>query len=467
MNKINLIVCVDKYFGFSKNGVIPWHIPEDLKIFRKETTNNVIIMGRTTYESIGKVLPNRVNIILSTNPDYLVKDAFVFNDLMDSINYSKAIFPDKDIFICGGLNVYNKALEMDLVDNIILSYIPVNYECSLFIDLSKFYSYKLSKEPVYYTDFNLYYLTKRKDNKYKFPIDLPELNEEFSYLNLLTNVLYNGELRETRNSPVKSLFSPKKITFDLRNGFPLFTTKRVFWKGIFHELIWFINGHTDSKLLEDKGVHIWAKNSTKEFQMAQGLTDYDEGMIGPMYGFIWRHWGADYTGKRETDYTGCGFDQLEKLINDLKTDPNSRRHLLTTYDPSKVEKSVLCPCHSLPIQFYVAENKYLDCYQYIRSSDQLLGFPFNCASMALLLIIIGNITGYEPRFCSIQTGDTHIYMPHIEAVQTQLKRCPYGFPKLTITKKLDTIKDIETLDFNDIIITNYKSHPIIKSDMIA
>jgi len=462
---INLIIATDKYFGFSKEGGIPWHFPEDLKLFRKETTGHVIIMGRNTYNSIGKPLPNRINIVISkTMPPET--NIYLFSELIDGINYAKEKHPDKNIFICGGLNIYNSALEMNLIDNIILSYIPTNYNCDLFININKFYSYYINAPVLDYGDFKTYYLTKRQDNKYKFPIDIPEFKGEFAYLNLLSTVLYNGELRNSRNSPVISLFSPKKITFDLRQGFPLFTTKKVFWKAIFYELIWFIKGDTNSKNLEALGVNIWKKNSTKEFQLAQGL-DYDEGMVGPMYGWNWRHWGAEYTGKTDTDYTGLGFDQLEKLINDLKTDPNSRRHLLTTYDPSKVKESVLCPCHSLPIQFYVAENKYLDCYQYIRSSDQLLGFPFNCASMSFLLILIAKITGYEPRYCSIQTGDTHIYEPHIEAVKTQLKRVPFEFPKIEITKELKTIKDLEELQFTDVNIINYKSHGLIKGEMIA
>ena len=187
--------------------------------------------------------------------------------------------------------------------------------------------------------------------------------------------------------------------------------------------------------------------------------------MGPMYGWNWRHFGAKYEGK-DADYTNKGFDQLENLIHLIKTDPTSRRLLLTSFDPSKVNESVLPPCHSLPIQFYISDI-YIDCKMTQRSGDMFLGVPYNIASTSLLLTSIAQLTGYIARYVIISLGDAHIYEEHIEQCKIQLNRCPYDLPSVILIKELKTLKDLEDLNSTNIILKNYKCHSFLKGVMKA
>lgn len=290
--------------------------------------------------------------------------------------------------------------------------------------------------------------------------------EEQQYLDLSLQIL-NQTTRVGRNGEVKSFFHPDTLRFDLRNQtYPLLTTKKMFFKGIVEELLFFIRGDTNSKLLEEKGIHIWAGNTSREFLDTHNFPTRQEGMMGPMYGFQWRHFNGTYdeqTGKG----TG-GLDQLKELIENLKSDPFSRRHLLTDYNPEMAKSGVLYPCHSIVLQFYVSDDKqYLDAFCYNRSSDVFLGLPFNIASTSLLVRLIAQVAGYTPRFVNIALGDAHIYACHTDAVKEQVARSPYPFPKLEIKKTLSTIEDIETLEFQDFDLIHYASHPNIKAKMVA
>jgi thymidylate synthase len=284
---------------------------------------------------------------------------------------------------------------------------------------------------------------------------------EESYLNLLKDILENGELRHTRNSITLSDFS-KKIDIDISESFPLLTTKKMFWKGICSELLWFIHGKTDSKILEKNDVNIWKANSSREFLDSIDLNNYKEGDIGPMYGFQWRHFNAKYKGC-DSNYYGEGYDQLQDCIHLIRNDPTSRRIFMSAWNPTVLKKSVLAPCH-LSYQFYVNKDNYLSCILYQRSADTFLGLPFNIASVSLLVYILANMTDKKPGRISIIIGDAHIYQEHIEAVKTQLKRKPFPFPQLRIKNKHDNINDYIYEDFE---IVNYECHPTIKAKMIA
>ena len=283
---------------------------------------------------------------------------------------------------------------------------------------------------------------------------------EDEYLNLLKDIIENGHLRETRNSITISDFS-KKIDIDISESFPLLTTKKMFWKGICYELLWFIHGKTDSKLLEQNDVNIWKENSSREFLDSVGLYNYRTGDIGPMYGFQWRHFNGLYKGC-DYNYDGEGYDQLQDCIDLIKNDPNSRRIFMSAWNPTVLNKSVLAPCH-LSYQFYVKDN-YLSCILYQRSADTFLGLPFNIASVSLLVYILANMTDKKPGKVSIVIGDAHIYQEHIDAVKKQLKRKPFPFPQLRIKNKHDNINDYIYEDFE---IVNYECHPTIKAKMIA
>lgn len=293
-----------------------------------------------------------------------------------------------------------------------------------------------------------------------------EYNEnEKPYLDLIYKLVSKDiNIRNSRNATTISCFGDQ-LEFDLTQGFPLLTTKKMFWRGIINELLFILRGDTDSTKLKDIGINIWNDNTTREFLDLRGL-DYQVGDMGPMYGYVLRHQGYKYEGCNK-NYKGCGFDQLANVIHLLKTDPNSRRIMMTTFDPSQVEKSVLAPCHGLLIQFYVKGN-FLHCKMTQRSADIFLGLPFNIASYAALIHIMAKISGYIPGKLIISLGDAHIYTDHIDQAIQQLYRNPYPFPKLHILKKvgLDPLEYIETLKDTDFQIVDYKSHPIIKANMI-
>lgn len=286
-------------------------------------------------------------------------------------------------------------------------------------------------------------------------------NNEEIYLKALKDVLEHGELRKTRNSYTLSKFSVK-MDFDISKDFPLLTTKKMYWKGIVHELLWFIKGDTDSKNLERVGVNIWTENSSREYLDGCKLYNYEEGDCGPIYGFQWRHFGTSYKGC-DYNYMGLGIDQLKNCINLIKTNPTSRRIFMSSWNPVQLNDMCLPPCH-VSYQFYVSNDNELSCILYQRSGDMFLGIPFNIASVSLLVYIIANITNKTPGKVSIVIGDAHIYNDHIEQVKTQLQRNILKAPKLMINRKYSNIDDYKYEHFE---LKDYESHPSIKAKMIV
>ena len=291
---------------------------------------------------------------------------------------------------------------------------------------------------------------------------------EYSYLNALKEVLEKGIQRKTRNSTTISYWSIK-MDFDLQQGFPLLTTKKMYWKGIVEELLWFIKGDTNAKHLIDKKVHIWDGNSSRSFLDSLGLESYEEYDCGPIYGFQWRHFNAEYKGCNE-DYSGKGIDQLQQIIDTIKTDPTSRRMFMSGWNPCQLKEMCLPPCH-VSYQFYVQTNssnqKILSCMMYQRSGDMFLGVPFNIASTALLTHLIANITDCIPGKVNLVVGDAHIYESHIEAVKEQLLREPFEPSDLKIERPQSESFTIDDFKSNQIFLLNYKSHPKIEAPMIA
>ena len=289
-----------------------------------------------------------------------------------------------------------------------------------------------------------------------------ELTGETNYLRLLSKIKDQGDFRQTRNASTFSLFD-ETISFDMNKGFPLLTTKKMFWRGIVEELLFFIRGDTNSKHLEDKKINIWKENTTQDFINNLNLP-YQEGDMGPMYGFNWRHFGAEYKGCN-TNYQGKGFDQLFKIVEEIKTKPSSRRILMSDFNPASAHLGVLYPCHSLILQFYVRDNM-LDVKMYQRSVDSFLGEPFNIASTSLLLHIICKLTNKKPGKVTLTFGDCHIYNNHLDQVKCQLERLPYKFPTLKIPD-FETIEDVENSCFTDYVISDYQHAKGIKAKMVA
>ncbi|KAL7751711.1 Nuclear SAM-dependent mono-and asymmetric methyltransferase [Sorochytrium milnesiophthora] len=288
-------------------------------------------------------------------------------------------------------------------------------------------------------------------------------HDEHQYLDLVRRILRDGVKRDDRTGTgTLSVFAPPQSRYSLRNGvFPLLTTKRVFWKGIVEELLWMVGGKTDSKLLAARGVHIWDANGSREFLDSVGLSHRREGDLGPVYGFQWRHFGAEYVDC-DTDYTGKGVDQLASVINTIKNNPADRRIVMSAWNAADLQKMALPPCHMF-VQFYVA-NGELSCQMYQRSGDTGVGVPFNIAFYALLTIMIAHVTGLQPGEFVHVLGDAHIYNDHVDALHTQLEREPRPFPTLRIRRQVQNIDDFAADDFE---LVNYSPHGKIAMKMSA
>lgn len=259
------------------------------------------------------------------------------------------------------------------------------------------------------------------------------------YLDLLNHVMKHGaEKRDRTGTGTISTFG-YQMRFDMSDGFPLMTTKKLHLKSIIHELLWFLSGSTNVRYLQDNGVRIWNE-----------WADAD-GNLGPIYGYQWRSWPtAD----------GRNIDQVSAVVKSLRSNPDSRRHIVSAWNAGEIEKMALPPCHIL-FQFYVADGK-LSCQLYQRSADIFLGVPFNIASYALLTMMMAQVTGYKPGEFVHTFGDAHIYLNHIEQVRLQLTREPRRLPVMTLNPE---ITDIFSFRYEDFILSGYDPHPAIKGEI--
>jgi thymidylate synthase len=290
-------------------------------------------------------------------------------------------------------------------------------------------------------------------------------HSENQYIQLIKDILEKGYIEDGRNGITKCIFG-YSMRFSLKDGeLPLLTTKKLAWKTCFRELMWFISGNTNNKKLNDVNVHIWDANSTREFLDSRGLVFNEENDLGPIYGHQWRHFNATYK-TCEDNYSEEGVDQLQNVINQLK-DPaqrNSRRIIMSAWNPCQLDEMALPPCHVLA-QFNVREGKYLSCALYQRSGDVGLGVPFNIASYSFLTHILAKHCDLVPDEFVYFLGNAHIYECHIEALKEQIKRVPFPFPKINMKIQHD---DIEKYSIADIDwIEDYKYHKTIKMDMIS
>lgn len=284
------------------------------------------------------------------------------------------------------------------------------------------------------------------------------------YIELLKYVLENGKERKERTgTDVISCFG-RQIRFDIRERVPLLTTKKMAWRSCIVELLWFLRGDTNIKYLQENGVKIWNGNTSREYLDNNNKTHIEEGSIGAGYGFQWRHFGGNYGSD-----TPGGVDQINYIINEIKTNPMSRRIFMSSWNPTQMEMMALPPCH-VSCQFYVEENdvegepNQLSCHLYQRSVDCFLGLPFNIFSYTVLTYTIAEICGLVPKELIVSTGDTHIYKNHIEQVKTQIEREPYDSPILRINPCVKT-KKIEEITLEDMELLDYQCHPKINGEM--
>jgi len=257
------------------------------------------------------------------------------------------------------------------------------------------------------------------------------------YLSLLSDLLENGTSKTDRTGTGTFSVFGRQLRFDLAEGFPLVTTKKLHLRSIIHELLWFLKGDTNIKYLKDNGVSIWDEWAD------------ENGDLGPVYGSQWRSWPAP-DGRR--------IDQITQVLNQIKSKPDSRRHIVSAWNPAEVDKMALPPCHAL-FQFYVADGK-LSCQLYQRSADYFLGVPFNIASYALMTYMFAQQCDLEPGDFVWTGGDVHLYSNHVEQAKLQLSREPFALPQLVIKRKPASLFEYT---FEDFEIINYQAHPSIKA----
>lgn len=294
-----------------------------------------------------------------------------------------------------------------------------------------------------------------------------DLHPERTYLQMLEKVHNNGQLREDRTGTGTLSVFGHQVRFDISKNIPILTTKFVPWRMVVEELLWFMRGDTDSKILEAKNVNIWKGNTSREFLDSRGLSHLPEGDIGCGYGFQWRHFGGEYIDCHSKYDASVGFDQLQNIIDTLRTDPFSRRVLMTAWNAKDLDKMALPPCHN-QVQFYVTVGedgtKHLSCHMYQRSVDTFLGFPWNILSYSVMTYILAMKTGMQPKELIISTGDTHIYKNHIMQVESQLERKPLPWPMMMLSSSIKD-KPIEEITIDDFKVTGYFHHPSITASM--
>jgi thymidylate synthase len=436
---INLIVAYDSNYGIGKNNKIPWKNNTDMSYFKRKTSHvqnkrktNMVIMGRKTFESLPNgLLKDRINVILSStmkkedhNNIIICRSIYTLLTLIKK-NKDKL----ENIFVMGGSSIYDQFLNLELIDKIYLTKINGVYKCDrFFTPLKNKYKMisKLEKEDVTFFEYD--YIN----------------SDENHYLKLVNNILLNGEDRTDRTGiGTKSIFGPQ-LRFDLTNNkLPLLTSKFVSFYNVCQELLWFLKGSTNTKELQETGVKIWNSNSSREFLDKRGLL-YKEGDIGAGYGHQWRSFNGDY--KSCNDKGLNGIDQISYIINEIKTNPTSRRIFMSAWNPSQLDLMALPPCH-ISYQFYVSNGEYLSLHMYQRSADVALGLPYNICSCAIFVNIIANICNLKVKELIISIGDAHIYNNHMDKIKEQIKKKTSTFPKLRILRKLDNVDDIKYEDF--------------------
>jgi len=501
---INIIACVTNYknrLAIGANNALLFKLQKDMEFFKNITmtnlsTNskidqNVVLMGRKTWFSISRErrpLKNRLNLILTNDPHLLrmsplpnlsfhkLNKSVYFLTFEQFVKFYKVINPN--VYVIGGSEIYDLFLKKNYLDQDNLK--PER------VYLTEVYNYK--PEPTLEPDSfmtpldNSYKLISVSEKEYDKAYDLHyrflqyKYNEnwilsEQQYLELAKTILENGNSRPDRTGVGTISSFGHRMEFDISETVPLLTTKRVPWRSCIEELLWFIRGDTDSKILQRRGVKIWDGNTSREFLDSRGLYHYDVGILGKGYGWQWRFFGANYSQAfADTSYIDRnkigGFDQIAYIENLLKTDPFSRRIMMSYWNPPDFDKTSLLPCH-FSCQFYVTERngeRYLSCLFNMRSNDLFLGNPFNIFSYAVLTYILAIRCDMKPDRLIYMGGDVHIYQNHIDQMKQQLERTPRSLPKLILNDDIK-YKQFDEMTISDFEIVGYFPHSPIRAQM--
>ena len=482
--KLAVIVAASaENFGIGQGGNIPWKLPGDLQRFKKITleTNcgdsslrNAVIMGRKTYFSLPpklRPLPDRLNVILSRNPDVrseleISPSALVSSSLDDAMSQLSQDSTVGRIFVIGGEAVYREVLTSGMCSEIYLTTVEGHFpDVDTFFPVIPATSFRLRLRSPAIQENGITYRYSEFESIHPdlvMPLPSPRVGnaEEQQYLDAVSRILEHGTVRSDRTGTGTISLFGMQMRYSLRDDvFPLLTTKRVFWRGVAEELLWFVKGSTNANELAAKDIHIWDGNGSREFLDSRGLTDRQEGDLGPVYGFQWRHFGAPYTNF-DQDYTGLGIDQLIECIHKIKNSPEDRRIIMTAWNPTDLDKMALPPCHMFA-QFYVA-NGELSCQMYQRSADMGLGVPFNIASYSLLTRLVAQVCDLKAGDFVHCIGDAHIYLNHVDSLKQQIQRVPTEFPKLLIDRN---ITDIDGFQYDNFHIEGYHPQGAIKMKM--
>ncbi|XP_074313379.1 putative bifunctional dihydrofolate reductase-thymidylate synthase [Silene latifolia] len=495
-----VVVAATREGGLGIDGRMAWDIPTDTKFFHDVTTKtsnpekmNAVIMGRKSWYSVPpEERPHcgRLNVIVTRSPNFDIgglENVLVCGSL-DSALEILASPPYDDlietVFNIGGGILLRDTLNAPACDAIHITEMETSIECDAFIpsiDMSLFHpwysSFPLIENNIRYS-FVTYVRVRSNaaengtpNNSCKscsgiFEVQnfsfLPQMirdrHEEYTYLGLVQDIFSSDNFNYRTRIGTLSKFGCQ-MRFNLRKTFPLLTTKRLFWQGVVEELLWFISGSTDAKVLQEKGMDIWDGFTSRNHIDSIGLTDREEGDLGPVHGFQWRHFGARYIGMH-ADYTGQGIDQLLDVIHKIKNSPDDRRIILSSWNPSDLTKTALPPSHMFA-QFYVA-NGELSCLMYQPSADMGLGVPFDIASYALLTCLIAHVCDLLPGDLIHDIGVAHVDHNHFEPFQEQLRNMPKPFPVLKINSQKKSIDSFVPADFN---LIGYHPHKQIEMKM--
>lgn len=505
----------------------------DMAHFRRITLGHTVVMGRKTWDSLPanmRPLPDRENFVISNNTEQTIEGASVMN--VDEFEELYSLDDTRVFFVIGGGEIFRSFKGLLSPHRIYLTEVTPLSESAralveaadvtmpafsveyLLIDVSDKssiveetgngekwrYQFMVYQDP----EFELISVSEagfsprvetggfKLNDHYNTLINKEKLQNcdndiynrmnrdpgfcaktEYPYLNLLREVLAYGKKRGDRTGVGTYSMFGAQMRFDISETVPLLTTKRVPWKTCIEELLWFLRGDTDAKILQRKGIKIWDGNTSRAFLDSRGLSQYNEGILGPGYGWAMRHFGGAYNpayadSRANPAPHGTGFDQLEHVLYLLRTDPLSRRIMMCYWNPCDFDKIALVPCH-YSVQFYVEEEgdgkpRSLSCHLVMRSNDLFLGNPLNIFGYAVLTHILAAKTGMRPKELIYTGSDVHIYTNHVDAVIEQLLRDPRPLPRLIMNPAVAE-KDWSELVIDDFDIVGYFPHPAISAPM--
>jgi len=465
--RFNLFFVIDANAGLYKGeeGNVPWHSTNVGRIFRDYTRGNgrnAVIMDQKIWDSIEpefRPLPERNNCVISTEMSQTdITTILVCRSFLDALaGYGQAQTKFEEIWVIGGKRLFEEVVQqfMYLCDKVVYVQFKEIYNCSIFFD-----GFETLKKAHFDVSSDS---TTAEYHKVCWRVDVP--HQEYNYLDLVRKVKQMGDQKPDRTGVGTISIFGDMIEYDISKRFPILTTRQMFFKNILRELLYFISGGTDAKKLDEMGVKWWNDNTSRRFLDERGLTTYDEGDMGPYWGFQMRNWGAEYPGCDNPLEPGKGIDQLRNLVDGIRKDPHSRRHVIVGWNPSDVSKIPLPLCHCLLAQFYVSSNGlYLDCVVYNRSQDLFLGHPTNVVTYSLFLTMVAHVCGLSPRNIKFFMGDVHIYKDHMDAVNRQLRRDPHPAPFLKIIHG-QRVKELGDFAEENFLLEGYTSHPKITAKM--